>query len=51
LAELDLLEACAAIVGRGNAILAAADKAAFEHDVWSRYQSRAAFVVRPSRKS
>jgi FAD/FMN-containing dehydrogenase len=47
LAKLEILEACAAIVGRGNALSAAADKAAFEHDVWSRYQGRAAFVIRP----
>lgn len=42
-----LVQACGAVVGPSNVLVDAADKQAFEQDVWSRYRGKAALVARP----
>jgi FAD/FMN-containing dehydrogenase len=43
-----LVQACVAVVGPSNVLVDAADKQAFEQDVWGRYCGKAALVARPS---
>jgi FAD/FMN-containing dehydrogenase len=43
-----LVQACVAVVGPSNVLVDAADKDAFEQDVWGRYRGKAALVARPS---